>query len=408
MLDDDDEVLNLDDEDIVPAASIPTPDSDEDCVANMRDDDDDDEVSLGSKRNSNVSKKTKRTPQGHPKPIEWFQQSNYYEIFGLERNKFDEQKDKLSKAYRTLALVYHPDANTTDDAVMKILNHAKSTLCDTVERAKYNLLLDVQEAAAEQQQQEEANNQVSDDADDVFEKQEAEPHDKQQLPLDATDLNLQVRNLTRFYAVDGTYRARPLTDVKYVVPFKKALEELRVAAQSETRKRELEKMELMWARYIVLEKTLHTASEDHSKTRAHAKQQLHDDDDDDDDDDDEDDDDVKFKSWRTCLPQRRSRAASSDVGSNATSSTATSDCLSKAKQLFEEEECERHKTHLQMASAGAFDAEDQLENSDDARESDAKAKKRQKFQHPFFDMEAKEDDEEELEEEEEEEAGENL
>lgn len=69
-------------------------------------------------------------------------QRDYYRILGLEKNA---PAKKIKEAYRTLALKYHPDRNTSDpDAAeqMKAVNEAYAVLSDPEKRREYDTLHD--------------------------------------------------------------------------------------------------------------------------------------------------------------------------------------------------------------------------------------------------------------------------
>jgi molecular chaperone DnaJ len=62
---------------------------------------------------------------------------DYYEILGVSRNATDEE---LKKAYRKLALQYHPDRNPGDkesEETFKEISEAYTVLCDPQKRSKY-------------------------------------------------------------------------------------------------------------------------------------------------------------------------------------------------------------------------------------------------------------------------------
>ena len=63
---------------------------------------------------------------------------DYYEVLGVSRNADEEE---LKKAYRKLALQYHPDRNPGDKQAeerFKEVSEAYSILCDPEKRAQYN------------------------------------------------------------------------------------------------------------------------------------------------------------------------------------------------------------------------------------------------------------------------------
>jgi DnaJ-class molecular chaperone len=66
--------------------------------------------------------------------------TNHYETLGVEQTA---NVDEIKKAYRRLSLQYHPDRNTTTDAVGKIqkINDAYEILSDEKSRAEYNMEL---------------------------------------------------------------------------------------------------------------------------------------------------------------------------------------------------------------------------------------------------------------------------
>lgn len=64
--------------------------------------------------------------------------SNYYEILGVNKNATD---DEIKKAYRKLALKYHPDKNKDNKSVedkLKQVNQAYSVLSDKQKRQQYD------------------------------------------------------------------------------------------------------------------------------------------------------------------------------------------------------------------------------------------------------------------------------
>jgi DnaJ-class molecular chaperone len=66
--------------------------------------------------------------------------SNHYEVLGVKQTA---TCDEIKKAYRRLSLQYHPDRNTTDDAIGKFqkINDAHEILSDKQTRAEYDLQL---------------------------------------------------------------------------------------------------------------------------------------------------------------------------------------------------------------------------------------------------------------------------
>lgn len=65
---------------------------------------------------------------------------DYYKILGVERNA---SKDEIKRAYRQLALKYHPDKNPNDkkaEAQFKEINEAYDVLGDPAKRSKYDQL----------------------------------------------------------------------------------------------------------------------------------------------------------------------------------------------------------------------------------------------------------------------------
>lgn len=63
---------------------------------------------------------------------------NYYEILGVTRNA---SNDEIKKAYRALALQYHPDKNKSEEASRKFseISQAYEILSDAQKRRQYDL-----------------------------------------------------------------------------------------------------------------------------------------------------------------------------------------------------------------------------------------------------------------------------
>jgi len=64
--------------------------------------------------------------------------ADYYQLFQIEKNA---TQDEIKKAYRALALQYHPDINPDEAAEehIKNLNQAYSVLADPEQRQLYDL-----------------------------------------------------------------------------------------------------------------------------------------------------------------------------------------------------------------------------------------------------------------------------
>ena len=66
------------------------------------------------------------------------EQKDYYRILGVDENATQKQ---IKKAYRSLALKYHPDKNINNPAaaaLMKEINESYAVLSDTAKRRQYN------------------------------------------------------------------------------------------------------------------------------------------------------------------------------------------------------------------------------------------------------------------------------
>lgn len=65
---------------------------------------------------------------------------DYYQILHINRNA---RADDIKKAYRQLAMKYHPDINTTENAqeMFVLINEANETLSDPVKRKLYDARL---------------------------------------------------------------------------------------------------------------------------------------------------------------------------------------------------------------------------------------------------------------------------
>lgn len=66
---------------------------------------------------------------------------NYYQILNIDKHA---SESEIKKAYRRLALLYHPDRNDDNDSNAKfiLINKAYSTLIDPQKRKQYDLSLE--------------------------------------------------------------------------------------------------------------------------------------------------------------------------------------------------------------------------------------------------------------------------
>ncbi|EDO31903.1 predicted protein [Nematostella vectensis] len=62
-------------------------------------------------------------------------ESNYYEVLGVERNA---TTDDIRRAYRRLALKYHPDKNAGTEENFKEVSEAYEVLCDPQQRERFD------------------------------------------------------------------------------------------------------------------------------------------------------------------------------------------------------------------------------------------------------------------------------
>lgn len=67
---------------------------------------------------------------------------NYYTILGLNKNS---SKEEIKRAYKILALKYHPDKNNGDDLIFKNINEAYQILINDEKRYIYDLNLEKEE-----------------------------------------------------------------------------------------------------------------------------------------------------------------------------------------------------------------------------------------------------------------------
>jgi DnaJ-class molecular chaperone len=66
--------------------------------------------------------------------------SNHYEVLGVEQTA---NSDEIKKAYRSLSLKYHPDRNSTPEAIgtFQKINDAHEILSDKQNRSEYDMQL---------------------------------------------------------------------------------------------------------------------------------------------------------------------------------------------------------------------------------------------------------------------------
>ncbi len=64
--------------------------------------------------------------------------NDYYQILAVER---DADVSEIKRAYREMALKYHPDINQTDDAeeIFKKINEAYCVLSDPEQKSRYDM-----------------------------------------------------------------------------------------------------------------------------------------------------------------------------------------------------------------------------------------------------------------------------
>jgi len=60
---------------------------------------------------------------------------DYYKVLGVSKNA---SADEIKRAYRKLALQYHPDKNSSDGEKFKEINEAYQVLSDTQKRSQYD------------------------------------------------------------------------------------------------------------------------------------------------------------------------------------------------------------------------------------------------------------------------------
>ena len=63
---------------------------------------------------------------------------NHYEVLGVSK---DAKETEIKKAYRSLSLKYHPDRNSSEEAITKIqeINEAYEILSDESKRNHYDM-----------------------------------------------------------------------------------------------------------------------------------------------------------------------------------------------------------------------------------------------------------------------------
>jgi len=63
---------------------------------------------------------------------------NHYEVLGVAKDAVEQE---IKKAYRSLSLKYHPDRNSSEEAITKIqqVNEAYEILSDQSKRQQYDM-----------------------------------------------------------------------------------------------------------------------------------------------------------------------------------------------------------------------------------------------------------------------------